>query len=394
MKRTPKICLISNPDSIHVRRWARHFSEREFDVSLLSFYQPESEPIPGVDVHYVHPRSPSAVGGGRSRAARSALRFPGLLRLATAARYRRSGFYRLLERIDPDVVHAHYVSDYGYLAALSKRHPLVVSAWGSDILVDPGLSLITRRLVRWVLRQADLVTYDAERVRDVAEGLGASSGRMLRVIFGVDRDLIDALKSRMVAPAKRPPVILSLRSLERTLYNVDVIIEAMPAVLAKVPNARLLIGNDGALRPELEEQARGLGVESAVEFVGMVHGPGTMAELLGRAAVYVSVPSSDGTSVSLLEAMAAGAYPIVSDLPANREWVGAEGGTIVPAGEAAPLADAIAAAVTDPARRESAAKHNQELIAGQALWDANMARMEDAYRGLAGAGVKAGGATR
>jgi glycosyltransferase involved in cell wall biosynthesis len=217
---------------------------------------------------------------------------------------------------------------------------------------------------------------------------------MLRVIFGVDRDLIDALKSRMVAPAKRPPVILSLRSLERTLYNVDVIIEAMPAVLAKVPNARLLIGNDGALRPELEEQARGLGVESAVEFVGMVHGPGTMAELLGRAAVYVSVPSSDGTSVSLLEAMAAGAYPIVSDLPANREWVGAEGGTIVPAGEAAPLADAFAAALTDPARRESAAKHNQELVAQQALWDANMARMEDAYRGLAGAGVKAGGATR
>ena len=63
-------------------------------------------------------------------------------------------------------------------------------------------------------------------------------------------------------------------------------------------------------------------------------------------------------------------------------------------GEAAPLADAFAAALTDPARRESAAKHNQELVAQQALWDANMARMEDAYRGLAGAGVKAGGATR
>jgi glycosyltransferase involved in cell wall biosynthesis len=394
MKRTPKICLISNPDSIHVRRWARHFSERKFDVSLLSFYQPEAEPIPGVEVHYVHPRSPSASAGSRGRAARSALRFPGLLRLATAARYRRSGFYRLLERIDPDVVHAHYVSDYGFLAALSKRHPLVVSAWGSDILVDPGLSAITRRLVRWVLGRADLVTYDAERVRDVAEGLGASSGRLLRVVLGVDGDLIDALKSRMVAPAKRPPVILSLRSLERTLYNVDVIIEAMPAVLAKVPNARLLIGNDGALRPQLEEQARSLGIESAVEFVGMAHGPVALADLLGRAAVYVSVPSSDGTSVTLLEAMAGGAYPIVSDLPANREWVGPEGGTVVPPGEAAPLADAIAAVLNDPVRRESAAAHDQELIARQGLWDANMARMEDAYRGLAGAGVKAGGATR
>src|SRR6202022_3926535 len=391
MKPTPKICLISHPDSSHVRLWARHFSEREFDVSLLSFYQPELEPIPGVEVHYVHPRSPSATAGGRSQAARSALRFPGLLRLATAARYRRSRFYSLLERIDPDVVHAHYVSDYGFLAALSKRHPLVVSAWGSDLLVDPGLSSITRRLVRWVLRQADLVTYDAERVRDVAEGLGASSGRMLRIVFGVDRALLAALKSRMVAPAKRPPVILSLRSLERTLYNVDVIIEAMPAVMAKVPNARLLIGNDGALRPQLEEQARSLGIESAVEFVGMAHGPVALAELLGRAAIYVSVPSSDGTSVSLLEAMAAGAYPIVSDLPANREWGGADGGTVVPPGEASPLANAITGALNDPARRESAAAHNQELVAQRGLWDSNMARMEDAYRGPACGRVKGGG---
>jgi glycosyltransferase involved in cell wall biosynthesis len=92
--------------------------------------------------------------------------------------------------------------------------------------------------------------------------------------------------------------------------------------------------------------------------------------------------------------MAAGAYPIVSDLPANREWVGADGGTVVPPGEAAPLADAIAVALNDPARRESAAAHNQELVAQQGLWDANMARMEDAYRGLAGAAVKAGGAAR
>jgi glycosyltransferase involved in cell wall biosynthesis len=40
-----------------------------------------------------------------------------------------------------------------------------------------------------------------------------------------------------------------------------------------------------------------------------------------RCALFVSVPESDGTSVSLLEAMAAGCLPILSDLPANREWV-------------------------------------------------------------------------
>src|SRR5712691_7415597 len=223
MKRTPRICLISNPDSIHVQRWERHFSTRGFDVSLLSFYQPQTEPSSEASLHYLRPRS-TAPSSGRARAATAAQRFPGLLRLFTAARYRAAGFYRELDRINPDLVHAHYVSDYGFLAALSRRRPLIVSAWGSDVLVDPGLSPITRQLVRGVL--------------------------------GVDGDLLDALRTRTIPPATRQPVILSLRSLDRTLYNVDVIIEAMPEVLVRVPNARLLIGNEGSLKPLLEEQAR------------------------------------------------------------------------------------------------------------------------------------------
>src|SRR6266849_6707153 len=296
MKRTPKICLISNPDSIHVQRWERHFSTRGFDVSLLSVYQPQTEPSSEASLHYLRPRS-TAPSSGRARAATAAQRFPGLLRLFTAARYRAAGFYRELDRINPDLVHAHYVSDYGFLAALSRRHPLIVSAWGSDVLVDPGLSPITRQLVRWVLGRADLVTYDANQVRDVAQKLGAPSDHLLRVV-------------------------------------------------------------------------------------------------LGRAAAYVSVPSSDGTSVTLLEAMAAGAYPIVSDLPANREWVNAEGGAVVTTRQVAPLVGAIVGALREPVRRASAATRNLELVKQHGLWDLNMARMEDAYRGLADAGIKSEGATR
>src|SRR6266849_3803530 len=393
MKRTPKICLISNPDSIHVQRWERHFSTRGFDVSLLSVYQPQTEPSSEASLHYLRPRSTAPISG-RARAATAAQRFPGLLRLFTAARYRAAGFYRELDRINPDLVHAHYVSDYGFLAALSRRRPLIVSAWGSDVLVDPGLSPITRQLVRWVLGRADLVTYDANQVRDVAQKLGAPSDHLLRVVLGVDGDLLDALRTRTIPPATRQPVILSLRSLDRTLYNVDVIIEAMPEVLVRVPNARLLIGNEGSLKPLLEEQARRLGVSDAVEFVGMARGPAALAELLGRAAAYVSVPSSDGTSVTLLEAMAAGAYPIVSDLPANREWVNAEGGAVVTTRQVVPLVGAIVGALRDPVRRASAATRNLELVKQHGLWDLNMARMEDAYRGLADAGIKSEGATR
>ena len=382
MKPPIKICLIGNPDSIHVQRWARHFAQRGFDVRLLCYYQPRTEFSGNPTVHFMRPRTSAALRAG-PRSAAAMTRFPGILRLVTAARLKAAGFYRELDRINPDVVHAHYVSQYGFLAAMSGRHPMVVSAWGSDLLIDPGQSAITRRLVRWVLSRADLVTYNSDQLGRAAQAMGAPPERLLQVVLGVGDEMLDALRTRMVAPVDREPVILSQRSLERSVYNVDLIIKAMPEVLRRVPTARLVVGGEGALRGQLEDLARRLELASAVEFAGSATWPGGLAERLGKAAVYVSVASSDGTSVTMLEAMAAGTYPIVSDLPGNREWVTDEGGAIVPVRQVAPLADAIVSALMEPARRSAAAVHNREVINQRGLWDVNMTRMEKAYRSLA-----------
>jgi glycosyltransferase involved in cell wall biosynthesis len=384
MNPTIKICMIGNADSIHVQRWARHFAERGFEVSLLSFYQPVTKFNGNPRVHFVHARA----HGGRRAGARSAAamgRFPGMLRLITAARLKRSGFYRELARINPDVVHAHYVSDYGFLAAVSGRHPMVVSAWGSDLLVDPRLSPITRRLVGWVLARADLVTYNSGQLGEAARAMGAPPGRLLQIVLGVGDEMLEALRSSTVDPSNREPVIVSQRSLERPLYNVDQVIMAMPEVLKRVPAARLMIGGEGALEEQLRDLTRRLGVAGAVEFTGTAAWPAGLAERLGSAAVYVSVPSSEGTSVTLLEAMAAGAYPVVSDLPGNREWVSGEGGTVVPVRQVGPLAEALAMALLDQGRRTAAAKHNWKVIEERGRWADNMGRMEKAYRDLAAA---------
>jgi glycosyltransferase involved in cell wall biosynthesis len=166
---------------------------------------------------------------------------------------------------------------------------------------------------------------------------------------------------------------------------VDQVIMAMPEVLTRVPAARLLVGGEGALEGQLRDLAGRLDVEGAVEFTGTASWPAGLAERLAKAAVYVSVPSSEGASVTLLEAMAAGAYPVVSDLPGNREWVSGEGGALVPVRQIAPLAEALATGLLDPARRTSAAKHNWKVIEERGLWDVNMGRMEKAYRELAAA---------
>jgi L-malate glycosyltransferase len=382
-RRKIKICFIGNPASPHVNRWAKHFANRGFDVVVLTYIEPALEPGDNLPVRFLRPRGTAGYVPEPAQAKRVLAGMPGLRRLTTWARFKLGGFYKALDEIDPDVVHGHYVSDYGFLAAAAGRRPLVVSVWGSDILVDPVQSRIVRMMVGWTLRQAALITYDAEVLAEAALRFGAKRSRLLRVVAGVDEKYLEDLTGRFVPPAQREHIILSHRSLARSLFNVDKIIRAMPKVIAEVPGARLLIGHDGELRPSLERLASELGVGAATEFIGYAHDRVELAARLGRAAVYVSIPSSDGTSVTLLEALAAGAYPVVSDLPANREWVSEAYGGIVSGSNIDQLAEAIIKGLREASLRAAAAGHYREVVRQRGLWETNMAQLESVYRDLA-----------
>jgi L-malate glycosyltransferase len=102
-----------------------------------------------------------------------------------------------------------------------------------------------------------------------------------------------------------------------------------------------------------------------------------------NAEVFVSVPSSDATSVALLQAMAAGCFPIVSDLPAQRELVeDGVNGFRVPLHRPDVLADRIARALADAPLRAAAAARNLQIVTERGLNETEMARMEALYLGL------------
>ncbi|MDH5201008.1 MAG: glycosyltransferase, partial [Candidatus Bathyarchaeota archaeon] len=181
-----------------------------------------------------------------------------------------------------------------------------------------------------------------------------------------------------------PPTLISTRSLESPLYNVDVIVRAMAGVRRALPEARLVVAGQGGLRPRLEALAAELGLGEAVRFVGFLDRR-ALREALAAAHLFVSVPRSDATSVALLEAMAVGCFPIVSDLPTQEELV-EEGvnGLRVPAGDDAALAERIVAALSDADLRRRAVPLNRALVEEKGLLETNMARMEEWYYRLAG----------
>jgi glycosyltransferase involved in cell wall biosynthesis len=377
-----KLAVLGDFDGPHTRAWVRWFILRGHDVHAISFYPP-SEPLVGATVHALRQRATpnSASGAPPAAAARRGPR--SLMRLLHAARYWRSGLKDVLRAIAPDVFHAHFVVEHGFYGSFAGFHPLVVTAWGSDVLVEPERDPLSRQIAKWTFKRADLITSNNAVMADRIAELGAARSKVEIVTLGTDASFGELWHSSPnVSGATGDTIsILSTRAHE-PLYNIGTIIEAFGLMRAKVPRVRLVVAHSGSLTPALRAQARSLG--DAVTFTGTVDAERLRA-LMTEASVFVSMPSSDGTSVALLQAMSAGAFPVVSDLDTVREWVtDGENGIVVPIGAPVALAEALVMACGDAALRKRAAIENREAVQRRGTNETQMARMEELYLRLAG----------
>jgi len=377
-----RIAVLADFDGVHARSWLSWFVERGHDVHAVSFYPPRT-PLDGVTLHVLRQRAPAAAAPAAAVPApgRRGLVPAGLLRLAHGARYGLAGLRRVLREIAPDVVHAHYVVEHGFYGALAGVRPYVVTAWGSDILVEPDRDPVSKLIARWTLRRADLVTSNNRHMAERIVALGAPAERVHVITLGADRSFLEQNDASVNVRGRDSgePCVLSTRAHE-PLYNVADIIDAFGLLARHRPGVRLAVAHGGSLTPSLRRRADG--TEGHIDFLGVLD-RAAFRDALAGAELFVSVPSSDGTSVALLQAMAAGCYPIVSDLPTQRELVeDGVNGFRVRVHDAAALAAAMGRALDDSGLRLRAADHNRRLVEQRGLNETEMARMEELYLAL------------
>ena len=287
---------------------------------------------------------------------------------------------KIISRFKPDIVNAHFAPSYGVLGVATGFHPLVATLWGSDILVSPHKSRLHRARALWVLRNCDLITSDSTYMTHEARNLGRFDTEIVTEPMGIPRSVLDRLQRQNAGAHPDEPVILSTRRLE-PLYRVDTLINALCRVREKLPPFTCIICGDGSERARLESMAGSCNLDE-VEFVGWKSGDEYL-DLIGNADVYISCSESDSTSVSLLEAMAAGALPVVSDIPGNREWVkDSESALMFPVGDASALASRLLQAVTDHELRAGVAQINRSVVESRAVWEENMSAIEGAFEEL------------
>ncbi len=297
-----------------------------------------------------------------------------------------------LAKIRPDLVHAGPIQSGAFFAALAGCRPLIAMSWGSDILVMPDRSRSLAWITRFTLDRAHRVLADCRAVSDRMTALsGLSPERVVAFPYGVDLDRFNGqvpflgLREKMGWSGCR--ILISARSLEQS-HGALVLLEALRRILPQQPDLRVLMLGDGSLRSRIEEDLRTSGLKDRVHLAGQVQ-EDLLPAYFQEADLYVSASFSDGTSVTLLEAMASGLPVITTDEPGNREWVApGVNGWLTPAGDASRLAATIADALKlEKDARLRMAEQNRRRVREGADWRRNFSRLTEAYGELMHASV-------
>lgn len=352
------VCYLGSAASIHVIKWAQYFRKKGHRISIISFDTPFPELA---DATFQLPTR----GLGQLKY------FFALLQLK-----------RLLKQLRPDILHTIYIGGYGYMASRSHFHPLVITALGSDVLIknitsNPFRTFLLRQFLKKTVRASDLIHCQARHLAGELAHYTTRQNPIIDFPYGVEMEQLP--RKTIEQPSKKQPLIISTRYFGK-IYNVQLLIEAIPFVLQEIREAKFIVLGGGPEKERLAQRISDLKIEKSVTLLDAITNRQELMTMLTKATIYVSTSRSDGASQSLLEAMAIGLFPVVTDIAANREWIeDGINGLLCLLDNPADLAAKVIRAIRDETMIEDAIVANRRIVEERASYTRNMALMERYY---------------
>lgn len=252
----------------------------------------------------------------------------------------------------PDIINAHWLIPQGLIAVLAKiiagsKAPLVCTLHGGDIFGLKGSLLAA--LKRFVLKRCAAVNVVSNAMAETVAGYGIDPKRINVIPMGVD------LKNSFI-PGEPANTTKSLLFVGRFAEKKGLIylIDALPAVLDKHPDARLTIVGHGPLESAVKNRIAALGIQHAVTIAGAIENT-KLPSIYQSCKIFV-FPSivddsgdTEGFGLVMVEAMGCGCAVIASDLPVIHDTViDGQTGLLTPQKNSPALAKKIISLLDDP----------------------------------------------
>ena len=292
-------------------------------------------------------------------------------------------FRRLTKELKPDLVHAGPIQTCAFIAARSGFRPILTMCWGYDLAQDADKNAWMKWITRYTLKRSAYFTSDAHFTRDKAVVFGMDPDKTAIFPWGVD---IKHFAPRNVAGVNRTSKIQTPKSITlfcnrtwESIYGVDVLAKAFVKVAASDSNVNLVLLGGGSQGARIRQILMNGGVLDRVHFGGQVP-YNDLPRWYQMADIYISPSHVDGSSVSLMEALASGLPCLVSDIPGNREWI-SEGvnGWLFRDGNADDLAGKISQAVQARSSFKKISASARKTAEQKADWKRNFGTLLEAY---------------
>jgi L-malate glycosyltransferase len=353
------LLLIADGRSIHTHRWAEYFEEGEHEV-LLFTYDPMNRRIDGVTEYILTSRWTN-------------------LYLAFIPRH--LAIKRLVKQINPDLVHAHFIAKYGFHLPDLGFRPSLVSAWGDDVLILPKKSRLIHYYTKKVLESVDLVYAVSHNIKShIIADFSIPESKVHYLPFGIDTNVFSPPTDRDLEHGSIIEVFSNRGFFP--VYDNATLVTGFSLAYAKDPRLRLTLKGDGPLEQSVRDLVVSLGLSGVVTFKQRT-AYADIPQDFRQADIFITTSISDGTPVSLLEAMASGLPCIATEVGGIPEWIEHDRtGLLLPPKSPERVAEALLSLAADPGRRYRLGSAARDVVLKNGQWISLMDKAEKDYQAL------------
>lgn len=286
----------------------------------------------------------------------------------------------LIRLENPDMVIAERTTSYGFLAAVSGMHPIAIAQQGkTDLWPENSISLPLKKFLQnYAFQHADLIHAWGPIMASHMKRVNVDMKKVLVLPKGIN---LAQFEFRKLPQNSQKITAVVTRSLLPE-YRHEIILKAFAKVKQLGFDFDLTIVGDGNQKPSLETLAETLGISTEVKFAGRIENY-ILPSLLQNSDFYVSMPTTEGVSASLFEAMACGCYPIVTDIEGNQSWIThRKNGQLIPIDDVDFLANEIIWAFENADYRTKSTIQNRKFVEEHANYSINMKVIANRYHDL------------
>lgn len=337
-----KICFIAPANNYHTKKWCDWFKKQGHQIDVISFIKGE---IDGCTVHYID--------SGANTNSSDTQKIKYLLQARKV--------HRIIKRLQPDIINAHYATSYGMVAALAHISPYYLSVWGSDVYDFPNKSFLHRMLLKFSLARAGYLFSTSQAMAD--ETHKYTKKKIEITPFGVDMQLFNP--DKRVRENDDYFIVGTVKTLSPK-YGIDYLLKAVAIVKNNHPEIllKVRIAGKGESETRYKLLARELGLEEITTWLGFISQEEAAKEWANMdIAIIPSVLESESFGVSAVEAEACGTPVIISDIPGLMEATVPDiTSVVVPRKNEEAIAEAIVDLYNNSVKRLNLGKEGRKFV--------------------------------